>query len=385
MSVCNHLADKKVAVVACPDYDPVRVREALLRAITLAGAGDLLSPGRGSVYLKPNIVMAGPPSRAVTTHPEVVGQLAALFAGGGYEVLAGDCPGFHTDAPSLRRLYRQCGYTEAVERAGGRMCDDAGGARADLPGGVAIREILMASAMTSADRLVNVAKLKTHSLMGMTAAVKNLFGVVPGAHKAELHARFPRPDDFAEALLDLCERAGAALHIVDAVVGMEGPGPTAGVPRRAGALLAGRNPYAVDVAAARIMGMKPETLPLVRRSAARGWLSADFSDIELVGDPIRRFVADPPFRSATLREHVLLSVFGRMVPGPLRRALQTHPVIRTEDCAGCGDCSRACPARAIGMNARRPVIDYNRCIRCFCCQELCTRRAVDLRRGWIRI
>jgi ferredoxin len=263
------------------------------------------------------------------------------------------------------------------------MCDDAGGARVELPDGIAIREILMATAMTGADRLVNVAKLKTHSLMGMTAAVKNLFGVVPGAHKAELHARFPRPDDFAEALLDLCERAGAVLHIVDAVVGMEGPGPTAGVPRRAGALLAGRNPYAVDVVAARIMGVNPESIPLVRRSVARGWLSADFSDVALVGDPIHRLIADPPFKPATLREHVLLSLFGRMVPDPLRRALQTRPVIRQEACAGCGDCSRACPARAICMSARRPVIDYSRCIRCFCCQELCSRRAVELRRGWI--
>ncbi|WP_394328180.1 indolepyruvate ferredoxin oxidoreductase subunit alpha [Caldicoprobacter faecalis] len=51
-------------------------------------------------------------------------------------------------------------------------------------------------------------------------------------------------------------------------------------------------------------------------------------------------------------------------------------------CAGCGDCARYCPPKAIKMMEGKPRIDLNTCIRCYCCQELCPHKAVVIRRNW---
>ena len=53
--------------------------------------------------------------------------------------------------------------------------------------------------------MFDLPKLKTHVLMSMTGAVKNLFGVLPGLSKVGYHATHPSQEQFADVLLDLAE------------------------------------------------------------------------------------------------------------------------------------------------------------------------------------
>ena len=46
--------------------------------------------------------------------------------------------------------------------------------------------------------------------------------------KPEYHYKYPKAADFADMLVDLCEYCKPRLCICDAVVGMEGNGPTQG-------------------------------------------------------------------------------------------------------------------------------------------------------------
>ncbi|MGH3055599.1 MAG: DUF362 domain-containing protein, partial [Gaiellaceae bacterium] len=54
--------------------------------------------------------------------------------------------------------------------------------------------------------------------------------------------------------------------VVDGIAGMEGNGPVAGTRRESGVLVAGGNPVAVDTVCARLMGLDPERLPIIRRA-----------------------------------------------------------------------------------------------------------------------
>ena len=53
---------------------------------------------------------------------------------------------------------------------------------------------------------------------------------------------------------------------------MEGDGPSAGDKRHVGLVMAAENPYALDTAAAHIMGIKPLSVPTIRVAADRAIL-----------------------------------------------------------------------------------------------------------------
>ena len=93
-----------------------------------------------------------------------------------------------------------------------------------------------------ADFIIDIPKVKTHVMVGMTCAVKNLFGTVPGLSKAEFHMRFPAPEDFGSMLADLCEAVRPDMVVADGIVAMEGDGPASGTPYALGLILGGKAP-----------------------------------------------------------------------------------------------------------------------------------------------
>ena len=116
--------------------------------------------------------------------------------------------------------------------------------------------LLMPVEALKSDVVVSVAKLKTHHWAGMTAAMKNLFGLVPGAvygwPKNLLHHC-----GIDASILDLNATIRPAFAIVDAIVAMEGDGPIMGSPKRCGFVAMGADPVAVDATCARVMGLEP--------------------------------------------------------------------------------------------------------------------------------
>ena len=107
-------------------------------------------------------------------------------------------------------------------------------------------------------------------MVGMTCAVKNLFGTVPGLSKAEFHMRFPTPEDFGSMLADLCEAVRPDMVVADGIVAMEGDGPASGTPYALGLILGGQSAYDVDLAVCRIMGISPQRVPYLAAAVRRG-------------------------------------------------------------------------------------------------------------------
>jgi uncharacterized protein (DUF362 family)/NAD-dependent dihydropyrimidine dehydrogenase PreA subunit len=362
-----------VSIQRVETYGQDRLRPALERLLSpLGGMAAFVRPGE-RVLLKPNLLAGKPPEAAVTTHPAVVRAVIQLVQAAGGTVLVGDSPGIG----SQRRVAEKCGILAVIEETGAELVEFGEVQEVAAPG--LFKRFAVAAPYLAADRVINLPKLKTHEMMTLTCAVKNLFGVVVGTEKATWHLKAGSDRElFARMLLELALVRLPDLTIVDAVVGMEGDGPNNGRPRQIGALLAGVNPVAVDVIAAELVGM-PKKLLWLERAAERldvaGW---DRATIETFGEPL------DALRVRDFRLPHLSDVqFGlpRFLKNRLRHYLTSRPLPLPEGCRLCGICRDACPPHAIEIRDGRLRIDYHRCIRCFCCRELCPTGSLGVAEG----
>jgi len=371
----------RVALVGCTEYDTERVEVAVRRAVDLLGGmGRFVKPGQ-RVVVKPNLLLPSDPARAIVTHPAVVRAVVLLVQEAGGEAIIADNPGV---VPVRRRgwqsAYEKAGWAAVAEETGATLNTSIEAQQRSHPGAELVKLVDTSSFVTEADVLISVPKLKTHALMRYTGAVKNLFGTVPGATKFGYHAKLQSADRFADMLLDLVSFVRQALTVMDAVVGMDGNGPSGGDPFPIGAVLAGSDPVAVDVAALGLVGQEPASVPTVAGAMRRGWTTGRVADLSVVGDDLQELKVDG-FRMPSGGGMGM-----ERVPGFLQqwvtRQLVASPQV-TEDCIGCKLCIESCPVQTIAQVDRRARIDLGDCIRCYCCHEICPEKAIELRLPWL--
>lgn len=362
-----------VSLQPCPDYEPAVVAGAVAAILRdLGGIAGSIAPG-GLALIKPNLLAAEPPERAVTTHPEVVRAVVAAFREAGAQVVVGDSPGIG----SCRGVAEKTGVAAAVSAAGGRL--GTFDQTLNLGHG-AQRHFPVAAEVCRADLVVNLPKLKTHGMMVISGAVKNLFGCVVGLRKPGYHMECPDTRAFAAMLLDLCQTIAPGLTIMDAVVCMDGPGPRHGRPRPLGLLIGARDPLALDFVAAEIAGIPARSVPHLRLAQERGMAAADPRHRLVVGldlQSCRRGGFDVP---RELRRSDFSIPPGLV--GLARRCLTSRPVVHGK-CIDCGACASVCPAGAIAGGRGRARIKRDKCIRCYCCEEMCPHGAITLHQGII--
>ena len=371
----------KVVIRPCGEYDEAVCREAIVSALEPLGGLGWVQPGM-KIAVKANLITALKPETAATTHPALLSALVRLLTEKGAEVRVGDSPGGVFSKAYVDHVYAVCGL-EAVKAAGGSLNEDYSVKECYDPECKILKAFTYTAWLDWADVILSFSKLKVHAMMSMTAAVKNLFGVIPGSVKAEYHYRFPEYRDFADMLVDLNVHFKPYLHLCDAVTGMEGNGPTQGTPRHLGALLVSPDPFALDLAAAKLIGLKKEDVPYLEAAHARGLIPAAAEELELDGD-LNAFLT-PDFRHVGSPRSLTTLVGGdsalsRLLRKALSRMLQTEPKLNASACVGCGVCARSCPAKAIEILEKKAKIDRTKCIRCFCCQELCPKGAMGVRR-----
>ena len=376
--------DNKVFVVRCPDYEQAGEKIAELLAM-MGGMGQFVAPGE-KIVLKVNLLQPAEPAKAVTTHPAVVAAVGRMAKKEGAIPVIADSPGsgYRYQEKSLDKLYRTCGMYQAAEEAGIEVNLDATYQAVSFPEGKLVKRFEIINAVLEADGVFNLCKLKTHTFMSMTGAIKNNFGVIPGLAKPGHHAKLPAKSRFAGMLLDLAEYVSPRLSIMDAVVGMEGEGPgAAGTPRRVGLLLAARSQLALDVVASEIMGLSRENNPVLIEAEKRGLSPTRLEQVQVIGaDKSGLRISDYQL-PATIYDGTAggaLPWWQRVILPLFKSGLTLKPLVMRDKCNACGICSDACPMQAITIvDGSHAQIDDQDCIRCYCCHEMCPDDAIELR------
>ena len=367
-----------VSAAACADYSRAGVRKALERVLEPLGGISFVHPGM-RVAVKANLIAARDPEKAATTNPVLIAELCRMLVESGADVVVGDSPGGSYNASHLGNVYRTCGLSGIVE-TGARLNGDFSESFVSNPEAAAAKSFTCTAWLQKADVIINFCKLKTHGMMKMTCAVKNMFGSIPGMTKPEYHMRFPEREKFADMLIDLNEYFHPVLNLVDAVDCMEGNGPTAGTKRHIGLILAGSSPYEVDEVSAHLIGLEGGEVPTIAAARKRG-LSGGFAAVRLTGDAIDPFVT-PDFKT-DIREIGIDFGAGRAGRFLMNSVFAARPRVCARECIGCGVCRNVCPARAITIRGGKPQIDRSVCIRCFCCQEFCPKGAMKVHQTWL--
>lgn len=369
----------RICAVQTPEYRLETLCRAADRHLTEFSVYDKLTP-QTKVLIKPNLLMKRAPQTATVTHHLLVeAVILCLQQHGIREIMIADSPGGPYTPGLLSGIYKASGMAETAERTGVILNTDCGFQTVEAHGEKA-RSFELINPVLWADYIIDMPKLKTHAMTGMSCAVKNLFGTVPGLKKPEFHYRFPDKKDFTDLLIDLCETVNPDFILVDAVESMEGNGPSGGEARHTGMTFSAVNPYALDLVMADYLGLPVNDIPSIGHAVRRGLCPASADEVEIVGgyERVKNFKRAKA-GSVTFENYLPKPIRG-LYEKKIQPMLTSRPVIVDKGCIGCGKCAESCPAHTIEIVSRKAVIHYDKCIRCYCCHEMCPQKTIRLSR-----
>lgn len=369
---------------------------------TLDGFRDLFPADRGArLLVKPNLNSNLDSLTGNTTDLRVLADVVEYFKEAGYTritIAEGYNGGFHRDGVDVIARNR-------VDRLAAHFGVDvkdmnfAQGQPLELEGGLTAA---VAKICYEADFFVNIPKLKTHYNTLMTVCLKSLMGVLVGReNKALAH------ESLIENILRINDAVRPDIHVVDAMVAMEGTGPSAGTPLRMDTVFVGDDPYVTDLVAARLFSCTYDEIPLLREAIRSGRVKpemvtyADSLDLEGIAvkarHPNPNFVArltiDPRFerkiraiRNAPVIRQIINHQLTKKV---LLRLGITQEIIvqqerentvhwRADKCRSCGKCAFYCP---LHFDLPREFCDpatMNKCLDCLYCYAVCSADAIEV-------
>lgn len=359
------------------EYREELVDSAVEKALDALSVAEELKPDM-RVVLKPNFVMAKEPEAAATTHPAVIAAVVRyLRRHGVQDITLAESSGGLYNAEHMRTLYRVCG----VSGLDCRLNMDFSAKTVVCREGFANHSFHLITPIAEADYIINLCKLKTHSMTGYSGGIKNLFGTIPGLEKPQMHYRWPEIEGFSRMLLELAQTVSPQITVIDAIDAMEGNGPTGGTVHPLHMLLAARDLYTQDYFAAGLMQLDPMEIVMIRQAVEQGLAKPE--ELTLVGDPLPDGLT--PFRkpdTQTLDFSARMPVFlQRPFRAVMGKLFRSYPLLNREKCVGCGKCAESCPAHVIEIKERKAKFKKKGCISCFCCQEMCPMKAIEVRRA----
>ena len=360
----------KVLLIRQKNYSQNEIDTAILRAFNHFGGVEKFISKGDRVLLKVNLVSGHDIKRRVTTDPSIVRSVAKIIIDSSATPFIADSPGID----SFKSAAEKAGFFD-VARELGIECRELTDP-VDLPAheGADFHHIQVSRQVIEADKVINLAKMKTHGQMYLTMGVKNLFGTIPGRLKAGWHYNVGlNREKFAALLLDIYMGVKPDFTILDGVIGMDGDGPTSGEPYEFGMIGACVDALSMDFMLCKMVGGKLEDYPLYMAAKKRNLPQCESFSSEIEGDISVDYVF-PDVKLPKTRSMRLLP----SIPF-LDRLMTSKPVHIPELCIGCGRCAAVCAAGALRHENRHLYFDYGKCIRCYCCHEMCPVKAIKFK------
>ncbi|MDD5585127.1 MAG: DUF362 domain-containing protein [Candidatus Omnitrophica bacterium] len=355
---------KRVVILKIDEYDQealyARLKTALHKYFPLK---EYFAEG-DKILLKPNLLMAASPQEAVTTHPVFIEAIGRIFKEEGFPVSVADSPGGFVSDRDVDELYEETGIKKMAALRGFGLL---------YPTESIVRNNIPLCWWSEGFKMINLPKLKTHDIMVLTLATKNLYGCISGLHKSHLHHMHPKTDDFAKIITKLYSIITPSLNIVDGIVALQGHGPAKkGKPRKMGIVAIGSDALCIDYAISKLVGLNEGANPLIRQAKRENLFSEDgVGIVSEFGEQIfSDFEFPPPF---------IINRLPSALVRILRLFFKFKPVVDIARCTECAVCARVCPQGAITIEkGKKAHIDCSKCIMCMCCGEMCRSGAVDL-------
>ena len=347
---------EKVCLYNCTNYDVTKIAGHISKAIDRLGGLERLFRNKQKILLKVNCLFGAEPSKAITTHPEVVRAAIKVLKDKGFECHIGDSPAtnnFLTE--SISSGFHKVAKKEKVPLV-----------QLDQP--VLKNGIYVSKKIESYDAIINFPKLKTHILTGLTGAVKNMYGVVPGKIKSSYHIKYSNIDDLSKLFLNLYQLQKPVLNIMDAIEAMEGNGPANGQVRRLNTILVSKSGLSIDRISADMTNHKVDELPILKIAQTKGLKDSFRKNIEIIGKAPKISFKKSVRPTKHVPQALLNSVINKYAP---------MPEIDAKKCIKCKNCINICPKDAIIESEKLKI--GKQCAKCYCCKEVCPVDAVNLK------
>ncbi len=362
-----------VAITPCPDYNPENVQRAVDQAVEHIGGWEQCAATGQHLLAKPNMLSDRKPEEGVTTHPAILDAVITRLKEVGANITIGDSPA--NAHRGVQSHWQKTGYSEVAKKHGIDLVSFEGNTAVEKT--IRDQQYYVSRPVVECDAIINLPKFKTHNLTVMTGAVKNLFGILPGFRKSDLHRQFPKPDSFSQAVVDVYQIAPPRLNIMDAVIGMEGNGPAGAPLRNVGVILASFDAVALDVVAGVMMGLAPNQIPVTRIAGERNVGVVNPENITLKGAEW----SDLPLPDFRLPDAHIVNRIPESISRLIAGLVWIQPRIDAKTCTSCQICIETCPVQCITLNRNSAVIEKKNCIQCYCCSEVCPENAVVMDRS----
>jgi len=349
----------------CSDYSSVK--DVIEESFTsLGGLDDFVKDGE-KILLKPNLLQTSVPSKNVITHPNFVKAVIEVLEKKDIDIIVGDSPGGRMSEGKLKKLYQKSEYLKLEEETSAKLNYNTGSEKISYDGRIK-KSFEFLELYKDVDGIINLPKLKTHSLTVFTGAVKNSYGLIHGLNKAAYHGQFKKLNDFGKLLLDISDAVSPRLSLMDGIWGMEGDGPASGESIKTECVIASKDPVLCDHAACKVASIPDNKVPTLYEA---DYNEEDIEYVKRLPNSFEKEIDYPSGGSTPWWVPDYISDF-------FSNLYLDRPKLKKDRCIQCWECKEICPADAIKKSVDGPKISWLRCIRCYCCAEVCPEEALKI-------
>ncbi|MFN3550334.1 MAG: DUF362 domain-containing protein [Endomicrobiia bacterium] len=356
--------DKLVVISTCEEYKSTTIYKILKQQINFFNYEKFYNK---KILLKPNLLSAQKPEKSVTTHPEFLSAVIRLFKCFNCRIFVGDSP----STLNFNEVIKTTGIKDVCEKENVEILNLTTYPKIEFEfNKFGLKKIIISKIVEDVDYIINLPKLKTHSLMFLTCGIKNMYGLVPGMTKAIYHRYALNSEDFFEILYTVYQYKKPELTIVDGIMGMDGEGPSGGNVKKFSVILTSDDAESVDwFILYKFFKKSTKFYDRILKLKKPNIIYHNFkSELEF-----KNFV----FPQTTF----FISVLPKWILNLIKPFFWFYPFILQEKCRKCGKCYDICPKKTIKYINKNYFVFRENCISCFCCLETCPYNAIKIQRS----